>query len=187
VRYAQQLENTGFFIHVTAVLYLFGSCGRRYGAFSGSEEPVCDPLPDQRHRKRQDRRIILVKRGRNWRMEPSSFISLESLATMSSATVGTTAAANTFRSIFKRDPRICAVIVSLLISFCVTWQGLKEPAHYIVAFLNACLLYCAASGLTSTISDVAGPPPGPPPAERKTMGSPRSARWQPVQTFFAKW
>ena len=88
-------------------------------------------------------------------MEPtSSFLTIESLATLGGATLATVVVANTYRAILKKDPRIFALVFSIAICVLFAVYNSVEPVGYIVAFINGCLVYCTAFGLNTQVASV---------------------------------
>ncbi len=86
-------------------------------------------------------------------MEPTnSFLTVESLATLGGATLATVVVANTYRAIFKKDPRIFALIFSILICVLFAVYNSVEPVGYVVALINGCLVYCTAFGLNTQVA-----------------------------------
>jgi len=90
-------------------------------------------------------------------MESQSLFSFQSFGTIGGATLAVVVASNTYRSLTKSDsvyaPFIVSVAVSLISSF--TLHTLNGFPGYILALLNACLLFCTALGLNQSIVGVA--------------------------------
>lgn len=85
----------------------------------------------------------------------SSFLTLESLATLGGTTLATIVVSNTYRVIFKKDPKIFALIFSIAICVFFAVYSHAEPVNYLVAVINGCLVFCSAFGLNNQISRLA--------------------------------
>ena len=90
-------------------------------------------------------------------MEPTnSFLTAESLATFGGTTLATLAVSNTYRSIFNKDPKIIAVILSIAICLFLAYNSGADATGYVIAFVNGCLVYCSAFGLNNQINRTSG-------------------------------
>jgi hypothetical protein len=88
-------------------------------------------------------------------MEPTnSFLTLESLATLGGTTLATIVVSNTYRAIFKKDPKIFALIFSIAICLLFAVYTHAEPMAYLVAVINGCLVFCTAFGLNNQVSSL---------------------------------
>jgi hypothetical protein len=89
-------------------------------------------------------------------MEPiNSFLTLESLATLGGTTLATIVVSNTYRVIFKKDPKIFALIFSIGICLLFAVYSHAEPINYLVAVINGCLVFCSVFGLNNQVSRLA--------------------------------
>ena len=89
-------------------------------------------------------------------MEPiSNFLTLESLATLGGTTLATIVVSNTYKVIFKKDPKIFALIFSIGICLLFAIYSHAEPINYLVAVINGCLVFCSAFGLNNQVSRLA--------------------------------
>jgi hypothetical protein len=89
-------------------------------------------------------------------MEPiNSFLTLESLATLGGTTLATIVVSNTYRVIFKKDPKIFALIFSIGICLLFAVYSHAEPINYLVAVINGCLVFCSAFGLNNQVNRLA--------------------------------
>jgi hypothetical protein len=81
------------------------------------------------------------------------FFTADSLGTVAGASVVIIVVTNTIRSVGKIDHMAVPFVVSLLVSFGVAAQAGKLEAwpDYAIAFFNACLLFCTATGAQETI------------------------------------
>jgi hypothetical protein len=84
-----------------------------------------------------------------------NFLTLESLATLGGTTLATIVVSNTYRVIFKKDPKIFALIFSIGICLLFAVYSHAEPMAYLVAVINGCLVFCSAFGLNNQVSRLA--------------------------------
>jgi hypothetical protein len=81
-------------------------------------------------------------------MQLTDFITIESVTTLGVAAVGVTAVTNTLRKVFHCPPIQTAFGASLLISFLIIAAAKdREWYHWILGFVNACVLFCTAMGI----------------------------------------
>ena len=85
----------------------------------------------------------------------NSFLTLESLATLGGTTLATIVVSNTYRVVFKKDPRIFAFIFSIGICLLFAVYSHAEPMAYLVAVINGCLVFCSAFGLNNQVNSLA--------------------------------
>jgi hypothetical protein len=85
-------------------------------------------------------------------MEPvNNFLTVESLETLGGVTLATIVVSNTFRAIFKKDPKIFALVFSVGICVLFAVYSSAEPINYLVAVVNGCLVFCSAYGLNNQV------------------------------------
>jgi hypothetical protein len=91
-----------------------------------------------------------------------TLFTLQSFATLGGATLGVVVVTNTFRKLTGRHspwvPFTASVAISILGAHLA---GSLSGVGWLLALLNACLLFCTALGLNETVVDIANtPPPG---------------------------
>jgi hypothetical protein len=117
-------------------------------------------------------------------MEPTnSFLTVESLATLGGATLATVVVANTYRAIFKKDPRIFALLFSIAVCVLFAVYNYAEPLGYVVAFINGCLVYCTAFGLNTQVASMTVKAKNIKPEDSPAV----SAESHAARHFFDKW
>ena len=73
------------------------------------------------------------------------------IASVGSATVAVTAVTTVFKKFSSKDPKWAAFAASLVIAYGIVWfKAPRESFEWILAFFNACLLFCTALGLNET-------------------------------------
>jgi FtsH-binding integral membrane protein len=87
----------------------------------------------------------------------NDFLTVESLATFAGTTTAAIVISNTYRAIFKRDPRIIALIVSIGTCMFFAYKSSGELMGYFVALINGCLVFCSAYGLNNQIIQTTAP------------------------------
>lgn len=90
---------------------------------------------------------------------PSDFFTLASIATFTGATGAVWVFGNTFRVLFKRDSKIIAFIISLMVAYVGAYLGgtLNSVAAFFLVLLNGCLLFLTAAGVQGFASEAATP------------------------------
>ena len=116
--------------------------------------------------------------------EANNFFTLQSLSTFGGTTLAVTVIGNAFRSLTGRDPKLLAFFSSVVICIVIAWSSTQQVTGYIIglAFVNACLVYCTALGLTSQGSKI-GPTHNKQPTRGKRIRSARNY----VNKFFRPW
>src|SRR5262245_53412570 len=87
----------------------------------------------------------------------NDFITWESLLTFGGATTATVIVPNAFQLAVNRNPTWLALLVAELICLAVVFQAHQNAApsvatpwtDYLMAVLNGCLVFCAATGATA--------------------------------------
>jgi len=83
------------------------------------------------------------------------------IATFGIAVAAVNSAANALRAMFGLDPRKTAFIASLVIAYLIVGMKPAPPWYeWILAFFNACLLFCSATGANETAAVLTPAPPG---------------------------
>lgn len=91
---------------------------------------------------------------------PEALFTLASVGTLAGASAAVVAVTNTARKLFKLDSAWPAFLASCIVAF-VGAYGLSQLSvfvDYVIAFLNACLLFCMSTGLQETIVTAVEPP-----------------------------
>ncbi len=87
-------------------------------------------------------------------------------------------AANTIHAIFGVAQKYTAFVGGLLIAYVyLIMKGAAEPLDYLIAFFNACLLYCTAMGMNNVGGTITGG------AAKRTLAAPAQVS---KPTFFAR-
>ena len=81
-------------------------------------------------------------------MNPQEFYTWSSLGTLAIAAGAVIVASNTLRTLFKIDSPWIPFAVSLIITAAGAYAAskLKTPPDWVLTILNACLLFCTATG-----------------------------------------
>ncbi|MBR1127381.1 hypothetical protein [Bradyrhizobium iriomotense] len=93
--------------------------------------------------------------------QPNDFFTTESLLTFGGATLATFFVPNALQAALQWNPRWLGLAVAEFICFAVVgnawWLGAAtSPFQVVVAFINGCLVYCSAMGITSIGADATG-------------------------------
>ena len=83
----------------------------------------------------------------------NDFLTVESLATFGGTTLAAIVVSNTYRAIFKKNPKIVALIVSIGTCVFFAYDASAEAIGYFIALVNGCLVFCSAFGLNNQVID----------------------------------
>lgn len=105
---------------------------------------------------------------------PQDYYTWTSLGTLAVASGAVVVVANTARKLLKVDSPWVAFIFSVLLTFYGAYRSgaLNAADGFVLAFLNSCLLFCAAAGVNQTAIELTPRPEGTP----KPYGA-RPVRW----------
>jgi 4-amino-4-deoxy-L-arabinose transferase-like glycosyltransferase len=92
------------------------------------------------------------------------YFTWQALGTLTGASVAVIIVSNTMRVLFKRDSPWVGFLVSVLMSFIGAYysSSLISGLDYVLAFLNACLLFCTATGMNQAAVETKPTPEGQP-------------------------
>lgn len=92
-----------------------------------------------------------------------TFLDGAALAVLSSASLAVTVITNTVHALTKRSSPWIPFLASVVIVVGVTLATgkTKEPITWLLALVNACLLFCTAAGIQGVIGQVAPRTPDP--------------------------
>lgn len=92
----------------------------------------------------------------------TEFFTFASILALGGASLGALVVTNTFRKLVPRlSPLIVCFMISGLICFIGAWQlgKLAQPADFLIAFINSCLLFCTTTGMQEFSTGAAKPKP----------------------------
>jgi hypothetical protein len=104
-----------------------------------------------------------------------AFLDGQTLAVLSGASLAVTVFTNTVHALTKRSspwiPFVASVVI--VVAVALSTAPAREPMTWLLALINACLLFCTAAGIQGVIGQVA------PPSETNTPNKPTSfkAQW----------
>lgn len=92
-------------------------------------------------------------------MQPEELFTPANIAAVSLATLAVNVATLTIQKLFRVEPKWTAIVAALVIAYLVVAMK-TTPAWYewVLAFFNACLLFCSALGLNELGAAAAKPP-----------------------------
>jgi hypothetical protein len=94
-------------------------------------------------------------------VSPSELFTPVNIAALGVATAAVIAVTNTFKALFSFPPKRTAFVASLVIAYLTVAMKPMPPWYeWVLAFFNACLLFCSATGLNETAATQTGAPPG---------------------------
>lgn len=91
-------------------------------------------------------------------MQAETLFTPTNIISVGVATLAVNVATNTLYAVIKLPPKLTAFVASLVIAYVVVAM-VKTPAWYewVLAFFNACLLFCSALGLNELGAKAATP------------------------------
>ena len=117
-------------------------------------------------------------------MTGTEFVSTQTIVTMGAAAFAVTAMSNTLRRVFKVAPIKTTFYASLTVAFLrVAVLSPKDIVEWLLAFINACILFCTAIG----INDCGGQVERQIRRTRKGMFPPSQDTSTQDGMFFAPW
>jgi len=87
--------------------------------------------------------------------QPQDYLNETTIGIFGIATAGVFAVGIAFRKVFKINHPLVPFITSLMISFGLAGSNgtLRSFLGWLIAFINACMLFCASVGANETVTD----------------------------------